>query len=160
MPRDRDRTRQILVERIIGAPIADVFAAVTGIDAYAGLGWVREATIVEDVGDDDDRRGTQRRVRAGIGGFVEEITDWRRPYRMGYEIRRAWPVRVPEHRGSIELRSGPDGTEVRWTSTFRVAVPVLPCLGRPATAAVAGWFPLLFTDLLNHAATTLDAPIS
>ncbi|MGE4427458.1 MAG: SRPBCC family protein [Solirubrobacteraceae bacterium] len=163
----RDRTREIVVERTIGAPIEKVFAAVTSIDAYAELGWVREATVVEDHGDDDDRRGVQRLIRAGAGGFVEEITDWRRPYRMGYEIRRSWPVTVPEQRGAINLARTADGTEVRWTSTFRVAVPVpcrrsasIPGLGRLATAAAAAWFPVLFADVLRHAAVTLDAPIS
>lgn len=67
---------------------------------------------------------------ASMGSKVSEIiTEFDRPNYLGYQALSSIP-KIRHEGGSIAFREAPGGTEVVWTSTFELTVPVV---GGPLT---------------------------
>ncbi len=100
-------------------------------EAYARWPGMKVARLERTGETERNGKGAVRYLKSGPAWFREEITEFDRPTRMGYLIRESLlPI---QHRGALlHLQDMGDGTtEVTWTSTFQVGLPLLgPVLAR------------------------------
>ena len=139
--------RTILVRRVLRAPIARVFDVLSDHAGYAGFPGVRSAALVQRGRDEPNGVGAVREIDSGLAWFREEVTAFERPARMEYVITASRPP-VRHRGGIIRLRTVPEGTEVEWTSTFAVA---LPLVGGLATALAQRAMTRAFHQVLSAA---------
>jgi len=69
--------------------------------------------------------GAIRRVSLGDVVLDEEITGFEAPKRLAYRIIASKPVEVLHEGGEIEITAVPEGSEIRWRSTFKVKLPLI-----------------------------------
>ncbi len=69
--------------------------------------------------------GALRRVGLGDVVLDEEITEFQPPKRLAYRVIASKPIKVDHEGGVIELAEVPEGTRIRWRSTFRIAIPLI-----------------------------------
>ena len=97
--------------------------------------------------------GCVRKVEAGKRAwYVEEITAWDRPAYFEYTIRSAsLPI---QHEGSrLSFAATNAGTDVEWSSRFRIPIPILGgLLGKRAAKLYAH----AFTRFLTAAKVRLE----
>ena len=129
--------KTVRVERTLKAPIERAFDLLTDHANYKQFRAVDDSKLVRIGNGERNGVGAIRWVRINLLRFEEEITEFDRPTRMSYFIRK---VNLPfEHGGgTIELSPAGEGTRAVWTSTFRVPIPVL---GGAVERAV--WVPAL-----------------
>jgi uncharacterized protein YndB with AHSA1/START domain len=114
----------ITVKRTIKAPPEKVFALLSEHEAYTRFPGVSKSVLEQPGKAERNGIGAVRRIESGRLWFVEEITAFERPGRLGYRITRS--ILPLDHQGAnIVLRETPEGTAITWTSTFRVTVPLL-----------------------------------
>jgi uncharacterized protein YndB with AHSA1/START domain len=115
----------ILVQRTLRAPIARVFDVLSDHAGYVSFPGVRRAALVKRGDAEPNGVGAVREIDTGLAWFREEVTAFQRPTRMEYVIVASRPPM--RHRGGIvRLRDLGDGlTEVEWTSTFAVDLPLI-----------------------------------
>ena len=114
----------IVVRRVIHAPIEKVFDLISDHEGYRSFPGVRDAVLVKKGKRNKNGVGAVREIDAGIAWFREEITAYDRPTRMDYKITQSRPPL--EHQGaSVQLQQTADGTEVTWSSTMRVRIPLI-----------------------------------
>lgn len=126
--------RTIVVKLTLQAPIERLFDQISNHAGYTALPGVRKATLVKNGRPNKNGVGAVREVDAGLLWVREEITAYQRPRRLDYQIVSSRP-RLEHRGGSIRLKKTASGTEVTWTSTFRVAAPLLGRLLTPLFAA-------------------------
>ena len=66
-----------------------------------------------------------RRVALGNVVLDEEITGYAPPEKLAYRIIASKPVKVVHEGGVIELTEVPEGTRIRWRSTFKLKIPLI-----------------------------------
>jgi uncharacterized protein YndB with AHSA1/START domain len=120
----------------IHAPVERVWAALTDYASYARLPKVESARVLQQGRGDPAGVGAVREVRLLGSTFVEEITRFEAPRLLGYQILRSAPLPIEHRGGEMELVPRGEGTEVRWTTTFRVAVPLVGGLIGKVTRAI------------------------
>lgn len=140
------------VTRTIKAPIEQVFDALIDADKipqsrFAYVKRIREAAAGKD------GKGTQREVSYGLGWFREEFTRFDRPHRMDYHIFESHPL-LEHQTGRFELRRVAEGTEVVWSTTYMVPMPVLSGL---VTAMTVPLFKTAFNAALLFVDRKLQA---
>lgn len=114
----------ITVKRVIKAPAERIFDVLSNHEAYTDLPGMDIARLERAGHTEKNGTGAVRYLKSGPAWFREEITAFERPCRMDYLILDS--LLPMDHKGgSIRLRETTDGTEVIWTSTFRVGVPLL-----------------------------------
>jgi len=123
----------ILVRRTIPAPIDKVFAVLSDHAGYSAFQGIKEARLLREGIDDLNGLGAIRRIGLGSVWFEEEIVAFDPPVRMDYRILRSRPP-IEHEVGSIRLEEIEEGTEVIWTSTFRIRIPLI---GRFVTGPAA-----------------------
>lgn len=137
--------RTILVRRVLRAPIARVFDVIADHAGYVAFPGVRRASLLQRGTTDPNGVGAVREIDTGAAWFREEVTAFERPTRMEYVITASRPPL--RHRGGvITLREVIGGTEVEWTSTFAVDLPVV---GPLATALAARAMSRAFDAMLR-----------
>lgn len=128
----------VTVTRRIKAPIEQVFDLISDHANYKRFPGIKDSQLLRPGTAEKNGVGAQRRIDTGAAWFVEEITAFERPQRMDYRITRSRPP-IRHQGGSVRLRATPEGTEVVWTSTARLDIPLLgglltrflvPVLGR------------------------------
>ncbi len=116
--------RTIKVQHFIFAPIERVFELLTEHAGYVRLPGVKSAKLTRLGTTEPNGLGAVRELRLGLACFVEEITAFERPTRFEYRIVQSRP-KLEHQLGRLTFRAVSGGTEICWTSTFRVAVPLL-----------------------------------
>ncbi|MFC0844234.1 MULTISPECIES: SRPBCC family protein [Streptomyces] len=112
------------VERVIDAPIDEVFAWLTTTTHYTASPLVLRCRLA--------RRGEGAPYGVGavrshlwvIGWFRERITRYEPPYATEYVVERSLPPSRHEL-GRMELSEVADGTLVRWTTRAEIPVPLV-----------------------------------
>jgi uncharacterized protein YndB with AHSA1/START domain len=115
---------EIRLQRTVRAPIEHVFDLLAEHDRYDRFRGIQASELTREGTAERNGVGARRRIRARPLVFEEEITRFERPTRLDYRIL---DVNVPlRHQGgSIALTSAGDAiTEVSWTSTFTIEVPL------------------------------------
>jgi uncharacterized protein YndB with AHSA1/START domain len=120
----RNKFKTIVVRRTIPAPIGEVFAVLSDHAGYTAFKGIKDARLLQEGKAEPNGLGAIRRIGLGSVWFEEEITVFDRPVRMDYQILRSRPP-VEHELGSIQLQDTDQGTQVIWTSTFRVRIPLI-----------------------------------
>lgn len=145
--------REVHVNVYIHAPIERVFEAVADHESFLCSDDGTRASIARPGSSDRNGLGCLREVRGPKGvHFIEEITSFSRPSGFDYQIRKAsLPLR--HHGGQVRLTARSDGTEVDWTSSFDITVPLVGgALERLAAAILTA----TFTDMLLRAKARIE----
>lgn len=143
----------ITVKRTIKASIDRVFEVLANHEGYTDLPGMSIARLERQGKTERNGLGAVRYLKSGPAWFREEITAFERPQRMDYLILGS--LLPLEHQGaSIRLKEGAEGTEVSWTSTFRVRVPVV---GGVLTRLLAKEMSKGFGGALKHIDRKLSA---
>jgi len=129
----RSKFKTIVVGRTITAPIGDVFAVLSDHPRYTAFRGIKDARLLKEGDKEPNGLGAVRRIDLGSIWFEEEITAFSPPFRMDYRILRSRPP-IEHELGSIRLEETDEGTEVSWTSTFCVRIPLI---GRWITGSAA-----------------------
>ena len=115
-----------------------VFEVLSDHAGYARFPGVRSARLLRPGTREPNGEGALRRIHVFLPWFEELITAFDRPRRFEYRIQRSFPG-IAHQGGSVTCTPASDGTpdvtEVVWTTTFEVA---LPLIGGIATL-IASW---------------------
>jgi uncharacterized protein YndB with AHSA1/START domain len=114
----------ITVTRTLKAPIDKVFAQLSDHANYAQFGGLKSSKLVREGNTEKNGVGAVREIDAGLAWFQEEVTVFERPTRMDYLIVKSRPP-IEHKGGSVRLKATPAGTEVVWTSTLRLKIPLI-----------------------------------
>ncbi|MFC9893714.1 SRPBCC family protein [Nocardia sp. NPDC127579] len=130
----------ITVERVIAAPLEEVFEWCSVTTNYERSRWVLRCTL--------DRPGAGAPYGVGairlhtwlIGRFDERVTRYDAPHSFDYVVDRSFPPARHEG-GSMTFTEVPGGTKVVWTTRAEVAIPfgadlVTRMFSRPVVARV------------------------
>lgn len=135
--------RTVEVERVIAAPVAEVFGFLTDSANYRTVPGVLRARLVTPGAPEPQGAGAVRQVVTAALALTELVTRYEPPHRMEYRIVRAVPP-LRHEAGSITCAEVPGGTLVRWRSEFAVATPVAAgLLTRVWTPVVRSGFELV-----------------
>lgn len=116
--------KTVTVKRVINAPCERIFEVISNHEGYASLLGMTVARLERAGRIEKNGEGALRYLKSGAVWFREEITIFERPHRMDYLIIDS--LLPLEHKGaSIRLRETANGTEVSWTSSFNVKVPLI-----------------------------------
>ncbi|MFD6160914.1 SRPBCC family protein [Nocardia sp. NPDC060256] len=120
----------ITIERVIAAPVEDVFEWLADASNYPRVTWVvlrqRLATPGEDA---PYGRNAIRKLLWVVGWFEERITSYDPPHEFGYLVERSIPPSRHEG-GKLTFTAVPGGTRVVWTTTAEVRLPFAATLTR------------------------------
>ncbi|TVP60235.1 MAG: SRPBCC family protein [Halomonadaceae bacterium] len=116
--------KTIVVKRLINAPIEQVFEMLSDHAGYTRFPGVKGARLLTKGKDDPNGDGAVRRVDLGAVWFEEVISNFQRPVGFDYRILRSRPPIEHEH-GGLRLEETAAGTQVTWTSTLQVKVPLI-----------------------------------
>ena len=117
---------KIKVERIVKAPIENVFEAISDHASYALYPAVGIANLLTEGDAEPNGKGALRTVETGVFKVWERITAFERPIHMQYKIERSKPFKIDHYEGIIDLKDLGDGTtHVTWVSEGKIAVPLI-----------------------------------
>ncbi|MFD3513396.1 SRPBCC family protein [Streptomyces sp. NPDC058657] len=114
----------LTVRRVIAAPIAEVFDWCAVSAHYVRSPFVLRARLARPGAEAPYGVGAVRLHTWTIGWFRERITAYRPPYRFDYTVERSFPPARHEL-GRLTFAEVEGGTEVTWTTTFEVGVPLV-----------------------------------
>jgi uncharacterized protein YndB with AHSA1/START domain len=120
--------RSIRVQRQLDAPPDAVFEILADHARYDRFDGVRRAELVIPGEHDRNGRGAVRWVWLGPLRFEEEITAFEPPTQLDYQIREVRGLPFRHQGGSISLAPADGGTDVVWTSSFEIPIPVIGAL--------------------------------
>ncbi|WP_336049644.1 SRPBCC family protein [Streptomyces sp. CA2R101] len=143
------------VERVIDAPIEDVFAWLTTTTHYTRSPLILRCRLARHGESAPYGVGAVRNHLWLIGWFRERITSYDPPYATEYVVERSWPPSRHEL-GRMTFTEVDGGTRVRWTTRAEIPVPLLGTLltrrlARPVITRT-------FRNILDTANTALTAP--
>ncbi|KIZ16107.1 SRPBCC family protein [Streptomyces natalensis] len=144
----------LTVQRVIAAPIADVFDWCATTTNYTRSPFVLKARLARPGAGAPYGVGAVRQHTWLIGWFRERITVYNPPYDFDYAVDRSFPAARHEL-GRMTFAEVPEGTLVTWTTRFQLP---LPFIGAPLTRAFAK--PVIghvFGKILDAADTALTA---
>lgn len=128
----------VSVERIVAAPIGDVFRWLSEAGNYTDAWVVVRERLVQQGDGAAYGEGAVRQLTWVFGWFRERITAYRPPHEFDYVVERSVPP-VRHEGGRLTFTEVPEGTRVEWTTTVEMAVPVAAgaitrVFGRPVIA--------------------------
>lgn len=128
----------VTVERVVNAPIAEVFEWLNDASNYTKLPFVLHERLVRRGEDASYGLGAVREITSMFGWFRERITAYRPPHEFHYLVERSVPP-IDHEDGRLTFTEVPGGTHVLWTTTFRFRTPIASVaatrlIGRPAVA--------------------------
>lgn len=144
----------VVVERVIAAPLEQVFDWCADTTNYERSRWVLRDKLVTPGQGAPYGAGAIRRHTWLIGHFHERITRYDAPHSFDYVVDRSFPPARHEG-GSMTFTATSGGTRVVWTTTSEVSVPLL---AGPVTRLLAK--PLIgrvFGQILDKCAEDLAA---
>ncbi|MFD7668377.1 SRPBCC family protein [Streptomyces sp. NPDC059788] len=112
------------VERVIAAPIDEVFAWLTTTTNYTRSPLVLRCRLTRQGEGAPYGVGAVRSHLWAIGWFRERITRYDPPYATEYVVERSWPPARHEL-GRMTFTEVAGGTRVCWTTRAEVRVPLL-----------------------------------
>ncbi|MER6046343.1 SRPBCC family protein [Streptomyces sp. NPDC001793] len=144
----------LTVQRVIAAPIADVFGWCAATTNYTRTPFVLKARLARPGRGAPYGVGAVRLHTWVIGWFRERITAYHPPYDFDYAVERSFPPARHEL-GRMTFTEVPGGTQVAWTTSFQVPLPLVGAaltraLAKPVVAHVFG-------RILDAADTALTA---
>lgn len=145
--------KTIEVKRTIRAPIEQVFDQLTDLANYEAFPGVHRTRFVKEGQTEKNGVGAIREVDAGVFWLQEEILSFERPHRMDYRIRKSRPG-IRHESGRMQLKQTAGGTEVTWTSTFAVPLPLVAGLAEQVGGKLSE---LMFAAILRHVDRKLTA---
>ncbi|MFI5801769.1 SRPBCC family protein [Streptomyces sp. NPDC051561] len=120
----------LTVRRLIAAPPADVFDWCATSTNYTRSPYILKARLARPGDGAPYGTGAVRLHTWTIGYFRERITAYHPPYDFDYTVERSFPPARHEL-GRMTFTEVDGGTEVSWTTTFEVRVPLVgPALTR------------------------------
>jgi len=126
--------RTIVVRYTIQAPIEQVFDRLADHAHYDQFPGVSKSVLTKNGKPNKNGVGAIREITAGKAWFREEITAYQRPTRLDYRITDSFPP-VEHLGGSVQLKKTGSTTEITWTSSIRLKVPLVGKLLTPVLAA-------------------------
>ena len=145
--------RVIDVERVVPAPIEEVFAFMTSTDGYRQMFGVLRADVVRPGPREPGGAGSLREIVLPLLKLTELVEVYEPPTFMRYRIIGSIPPLRHEH-GFMTFTEESGGTRVHWHSEFAIASPVL---SGPLTVLAKPLFRAGFRALLYTAARILPA---
>jgi hypothetical protein len=145
--------RFVNVKIHINAPLAQVFAAISDHETFLVAGDGTHSKVIQEGKSEKNGLGCVRKLEAGKRAwYVEEITAWDRPTYFEYTIRSAsLPI---QHQGSrLSFAAANGGTDVEWSSRFRIPIPIL---GGLLGTRAAKLYTNAFTSFLTAAKDRLE----
>ncbi|MFC8047878.1 SRPBCC family protein [Nocardia sp. NPDC057353] len=112
----------IEVDRVIAAPVDEVFAWLADAGNYPRAGVVLRAWLTAPGVDAPFGRDAVRTLIWVIGWFRERITAYRPPHEFEYLVERSFPPARHEG-GRLTCTAVPGGTAVVWTTIAELRVP-------------------------------------
>jgi hypothetical protein len=109
----------------VHAPIERVWAFLIDYAGYARVPQVQGARVLRPGTSHAAGVGAIREITVLGSTFEEEIVGFDPPRRLAYRITRSRPLRLEHRLGECELIERGGGTEVRWTTTFTVPIPIV-----------------------------------
>ncbi|ANP56644.1 SRPBCC family protein [Streptomyces griseochromogenes] len=142
----------VTVERLIDAPIDDVFAWLTATTNYTGSPLVLRCALTRQGQGAPYGVGAVRSHLWAIGWFRERITHYDAPYCTEYVVDRSLPPSRHEL-GRMTFTEEAGGTRVCWTTRAEVSVPLFgPFLTRRLMRPIIAG---TFGNILDAADTAL-----
>lgn len=138
--------RTIDITETIALPIDRVFGLLADHANYHRFPGITRSELLTEGEPAPNGLGAVRRVALGNVVLDEEITAFEHPNRLAYRVIASRPVKVEHEGGVIELTAVPEGTEIRWRSTFKLKIPLI---GWFVTRRAAKQFEQGFRDVLQ-----------
>jgi uncharacterized protein YndB with AHSA1/START domain len=136
----------------IDAPIERVWGLLSDQEAYTFASVVTDAKLLQRGRSEKDGVGAVVRIRAMGAPVTWEIVAFEPPARLEYRITKVLlPMR--HEIGAVEFTTRGNGTDVRWTSSFDVPVPVL---GRILGLLICRVFSFIHKTALTEAKNLLE----
>ncbi|MGE2735237.1 SRPBCC family protein [Mycolicibacterium vaccae] len=130
--------RTVSMRRTVAAPIDEVFDWITNGTNWARVPGMFYSRVQSATGPEPRGVGSIREFAGMASKNVEVVTEFERPRYMKYRSLSMVP-RAEHEGGSISFREVPNGTEVFWTTTFRMTSPMY---GRLLTRLYAHLVPM------------------
>jgi len=108
----------------IRAPIDKVWAFLSDHEGYARIPGVKRARLIVEGKPDRNGLGAVRRIEVLGFVFEEEVTRFEAPHRLCYRILRSSPLHIDHEGGDMRLTVRDGGTELDWTTTMAVKLPI------------------------------------
>ena len=125
----------VSVERVVGAPPADVFEWLSDASNYTRSPFILHEHLVRRGEDAAYGLGAVRQLTWVFGTFRERITAYRPPHEFDYLVERSVPP-LRHEGGRLMFTEVPGGTRVHWTTTVELRLPIAAAtatrlLGKP-----------------------------
>lgn len=134
------------ITETVALPIERAFELLADHANYQRFPGITRSELLQAGEPAPNGRGAVRRVSLGDVVLDEEITDFQPPKTLAYRVIASKPIRVEHEGGVIELTTVPEGTEIRWRSTFKLKIPVI---GWFVTRRAANQFERGFRQILR-----------
>jgi Polyketide cyclase / dehydrase and lipid transport len=112
------------MRRSVAAPIDEVFDWIADGENWASVPGMFYSRVQRADGPEPNGVGSIRKFASVASKVTEVVTGFERPRYMSYKALSMTP-RIDHEGGSITFQEIPGGTEVFWTTTFRVTTPVV-----------------------------------
>jgi len=134
---------KVEVSRVINAPAAEVFAAISNHEGYARFAGVDKAELLRHGETAKNGLGAVRRLKLGAITVDEEILSFESPNLMEYRIIAMRPKLFNHILGRVELVENGGKTTVTWSSEYEVPLPLVgsgieKLLAKPLSSGFAG----------------------
>ncbi|MEN1729051.1 MAG: SRPBCC family protein [Pseudomonadota bacterium] len=113
------------ITETIELPPEKVFALLADHANYDRFPGITASELLNEGEPAPNGLGALRRISLGDLVLDEEITGYEPSKRLAYRIVASKPFSVVHDGGEIELTETPEGTEVRWRSTFKLRIPLI-----------------------------------
>jgi hypothetical protein len=113
----------VSMRRSVAAPIDEVFDWIADGTNWASVPGMFYSRVQPADGPDPNGVGSIREFASVASKITEVVTGFERPRYMSYKALSMIP-RIEHAGGSITFQEIPGGTEVFWTTTFRMTAPV------------------------------------
>lgn len=125
----------VSVERVVAAPLSDVFEWLSDASNYTRSRFVLHERLVRRGEDAAYGFGAVRQLTWVFGWFRERITAYRPPHEFRYLVERSVPP-LRHEGGRVTFTEVPGGTRVHWTTAVELRLPIAAAaatrlLGRP-----------------------------
>jgi hypothetical protein len=114
----------ISVNVYIHAPIEDVWKVFSDHEGYTRMSKISYAKLLEEGQGDRNGLGAIREIHLAGGEYIEEIMVFEPPTRLDYKVREC-SMPMEHDVGNIRLAVRDQGTEVQWSTTYRIKTPLL-----------------------------------
>jgi uncharacterized protein YndB with AHSA1/START domain len=113
------------ITETIALPIEQAFELLADHANYHRFPGITRSELLRQGSPAPNGVGAVRRVALGDVVLDEEITGFEHPKRLAYRIIASKPVKVVHEGGTLELTEVPEGTRIRWCSSFKLSIPVI-----------------------------------